>query len=55
MLRLSLERAEDLAEAMENRGYHGGQGRTRLYSQGLHPADWLLIAVTGLTLVLQFL
>lgn len=53
ILRLSLERAEDLAEAMENRGYHGGQGRTRLYAQPLHRNDWLLIALTGTILVLQ--
>lgn len=55
MLRLSLERAEDLAEAMENRGYHGGQGQTRLYAQPLHRNDWLLIAVTAAILVLQLI
>jgi energy-coupling factor transport system permease protein len=55
MLRLSLQRAEDLAEAMENRGYHGGQGQTPLYSQGLHPGDWLLIALTMVILVFQLI
>lgn len=53
ILRLSLERAEALAEAMENRGYRGGQGRTPLYSQGLHPGDWLLLSVTCLILIMQ--
>lgn len=55
LLRLSLERAEDLAEAMENRGYQVGQARTPLYSQALRSGDWLLIAVTCLTLVVQLI
>lgn len=53
ILRLSLERAEDLAEAMENRGYRGGQGRTPLYSQRLQRGDWLLLLVSCLILALQ--
>jgi len=55
LLRLSLQRAEDLAEAMENRGYQAGVTRTRLYSQPLHRSDWLIIAVTGIVLMVQFL
>lgn len=55
LLRLSLQRAEDLAEAMENRGYQAGITGTRLYPQPLQVSDWLLIAVTGIVLVLQFI
>lgn len=55
VLRLSLERAAELAAAMENRGYHGGQGMTSLSSPSLHRNDWLLLIVTGLVLVGQVL
>lgn len=55
LLRLSLQRAEDLAEAMENRGYQVGMARTPLYSQRLHRGDWLLIVVTSIVLMAQLL
>ena len=55
LLRLSLQRAEDLAEAMENRGYQAGITRTRLYAQPLSRSDWVLIAVTGIVLMAQLL
>ncbi|HAA09714.1 MAG TPA: transporter [Syntrophomonas sp.] len=53
ILRLALERAEYLVEAMENRGYNSGPARTPLYPQSLHLGDGLLVAVTCLILVMQ--
>ena len=41
----SFRRASELADAMECRCYHGGEGRTRLKTLRLTAKDWLLSAV----------
>jgi len=43
----SIRRAEDLAVAMEARGYHGGEGRTMFKAQTMSPADYQVLAVAG--------
>ncbi|HEY3315402.1 MAG TPA: energy-coupling factor transporter transmembrane protein EcfT [Bacillota bacterium] len=42
----SFRRADELAMAMEARGYHGGAGRTRYRQLRARPADYLAGAVT---------
>jgi len=44
----AFKRAEELALAMEARGYHGGEGRTRMRVLKMQPADWVSF---GLVLV----
>lgn len=54
LLRISLQRAEDLSQAMEARAYQGGEGRTRLNVLRLRFNDYayLLSMVTLLVVVL---
>ncbi|MEN6349141.1 MAG: energy-coupling factor transporter transmembrane protein EcfT [Syntrophomonas sp.] len=47
VLRISLQRAGDLATAMESRGYRGGEGRTRLHSLTMKGPDYLYIFLLG--------
>jgi len=42
----SFRRADELAMAMEARGYHGGAGRTRYRQLRVGPADYLAVSVT---------
>lgn len=52
----ALRRAEELALAMEARGYVGGRGRTYLVRLQMRPADFLALAlVLGLAALLVFL
>ncbi|MDQ3658883.1 MAG: energy-coupling factor transporter transmembrane protein EcfT, partial [Actinomycetota bacterium] len=46
----AFRRAEDLAEAMESRGYRGGEGRTRYRELRFRPRDATALAVTALVL-----
>lgn len=46
VFRNSLERADELATAMESRGYRGGRGRTRMNELIMHPRDYLYASVT---------
>lgn len=55
VVRLSLERAVDLAEAMENRGYRGGHGMTRPSPHPLQARDYLLLILGGAMLVWQWM
>ena len=49
----SIKRAEDLAVAMEARGYQGGLNRTRYRLQKWHTVDTVAIIIFGgLTLLL---
>jgi energy-coupling factor transport system permease protein len=51
----SVRRAEELADAMECRCYHGGEGRTKLKVMRSSPSDYVFLAsVSGLA-VLMFL
>ncbi len=43
----SFRRADELAMAMEARGYHGGAGRTRFRQLRVGPADYVAGAVTA--------
>lgn len=45
IFRNSLERADELATAMESRGYQGGRGRTRMNELVMHPRDYLYTSV----------
>jgi energy-coupling factor transport system permease protein len=45
---ITLLKGEELALAMEARGYHGGEGRTRMRVLKMQPADWVSF---GLVLV----
>ena len=48
--------AEELADAMECRCYHGGDGRTKLKVMKSRPSDYIfLIVVTALTVGVFFL
>lgn len=50
----AINRASELANAMECRCYHGGEGRTRLRALALHATDWgflLLVVAFGVGLV----
>lgn len=52
----AFKRAEDLATAMEVRGYRGGEGRTRYRQLNWRAADTLsLLMLAGLTAVLWYL
>lgn len=52
----AVRRAEELADAMECRCYHGGDGRTKLKVMKSRPSDYIfLIAVTALTVGVFFL
>ncbi|MBR6754973.1 MAG: energy-coupling factor transporter transmembrane protein EcfT [Clostridia bacterium] len=52
----SIRRAEELADAMECRCYHGGEGRTKLKVMKASVADFVfLFAVTGLTVLMFFI
>lgn len=52
----AVRRAEELADAMECRCYHGGDGRTKLKVMRSRPTDWIfLAAVTGITVGVFFL
>ena len=42
----AVRRADDLANAMEARCYHGGEGRTRMKPLHMQKRDWAAIAVT---------
>ncbi|MDR3209813.1 MAG: energy-coupling factor transporter transmembrane protein EcfT [Oscillospiraceae bacterium] len=42
----AFRRADELAEAMESRCYHGGEGRTRMKKLGMEPRDYLAL-LTG--------
>lgn len=51
----AFKRAEDLATAMEVRGYRGGEGRTRYRQLNWRVADTLsLLMLAGLTGILWF-
>ncbi|MGF1470944.1 MAG: energy-coupling factor transporter transmembrane component T family protein [Rubrobacteraceae bacterium] len=47
----AFRRADELAEAMESRGYRGGEGRTRYRELRFRPRDALALAATGLILL----
>lgn len=49
----ALKRAEDLAVAMEARGYHGGEGRTRLKELHWHLRDSVATVVSVLLLLMM--
>ena len=46
----AFRRADDLAEAMESRGYRGGEGRTRYRELRFRPRDAIALTVTALIL-----
>ncbi len=46
----AFKRAEELALAMEARGYHGGEGRTRMRVLKMKSADWMSIGIIVLFL-----
>ena len=43
LMRISLQRAEELSQAMEARAYHGGEGRTRLSTLQLTFTDYAYV------------
>ncbi len=49
----AFQRAEDLANAMEARGYAPGEKRTRYKQLQMHASDWLFIGGAAGTLVLM--
>ena len=52
----AVRRAEELADAMVCRCYHGGEGRTKLKVMKSHPSDYIfLFAVTIITVAIFFL
>jgi energy-coupling factor transport system permease protein len=51
----SFRRAGELAEAMEARCYHGGEGRTRMKPLRYRAADHLFLGITVLYFVLIIL
>jgi energy-coupling factor transport system permease protein len=51
----AFRRADELAEAMESRGYKGGQGRTRFRELRFRARDALAIGVTVLVLLMGVL
>ncbi len=52
----AINRAMELANAMECRCYHGGEGRTRLHVLHYHAKDWIiLILLVGFAVGLWFL
>ena len=48
----AMKRADELAEAMESRGYHGGSGRTRMRVLSFQVSDMLLVSFMGIFVVL---
>lgn len=50
----AFRRANDLAMAMEARGYHGGEGRTRLHPLAYKKADYIAYIVFAVYLVGMF-
>jgi len=54
LLRVSMQRALDLSQAMEARAYQGGEGRTRLNVLQLGPHDYLyMLSMIGFFIVIQ--
>jgi energy-coupling factor transport system permease protein len=51
----ALRRAEELAVAMEARGYSGGRGRTRLITLRMKFADWVSLVIVLTVCVMTFL
>ncbi|KAF1301698.1 MULTISPECIES: energy-coupling factor transporter transmembrane component T family protein [Enterococcus] len=52
----SFNRAEDLATAMEARGYTGGEGRTKYRKLAWHTRDtWVVVIFAAVTAILIFL
>jgi energy-coupling factor transport system permease protein len=51
----SFKRAEELATAMESRGYRGGEGRTKYRQLNWKTSDSLLMASIGVLTVMLFL
>jgi energy-coupling factor transport system permease protein len=51
----AFRRADDLAEAMESRGYRGGEGRTRYRELRFRKRDALALAVTAFILLIGVL
>jgi energy-coupling factor transport system permease protein len=51
----ALRRAEELAVAMEARGYAGGQGRTRLINLRMRFLDWLSLIIVLTACVMTFI
>ena len=51
----AFRRANDLAMAMEARGYHGGEGRTKMYPLEYKKRDYLAYLVLLLYLIVMFL
>lgn len=47
----AFKRAEELALAMEARGYHGGEGRTRMRVLRMKSADWISLGLVSAFLV----
>src|SRR5699024_8958337 len=47
----SFKRAEELAMAMEARGYHGGEGRTKLRMLKIQKCDWLALGLFTLVVL----
>lgn len=51
----SFNRAEDLATAMEARGYTGGEGRTKYRKLAWHTRDtWVVVIFAAVTAILIF-
>jgi energy-coupling factor transport system permease protein len=51
----AFRRADELADAMESRGYRGGEGRTRYREMRFRVSDALAVAVTQLILLVGIL
>ncbi len=51
----SVRRAEELADAMECRCYHGGEGRTKLKVMRSSPSDYVFLLSVSVLAVLMFL
>ena len=51
----AFQRANDLAMAMEARGYHGGEGRTRMHPLVYHRRDAVAYLVLALFVALMFI
>lgn len=47
----AFRRADELAEAMESRGYRGGEGRTRYREARFGPGDWLAPVLAAVVMV----
>ena len=51
----ALHRAEELAVAMEARGYSGGRGRTRMLNLRMRLADWFSLMIVFTVCVMTFI